>query len=79
MSKKRSNRFYETFRVKQKTDRLERFWWGFDSVVYIIISFYAGLEFYRSKSLLWFLLFIGILVYRFQNKRIKEVTKKVFL
>jgi hypothetical protein len=76
MSKKK---YYEKFKVKQRVENYEKLMWAFESIIYIIISFYAGFEFCNSQSLLWFLLFVGILVLRFQWKKIKEVTKRMVI
>lgn len=76
---KKKGKYYESFIVKQKLENYEKLMWGLESVIYIIVCFYAGFEFCRSKNLLWFVLFVGILIFRFKWKAIKEVTKKMVM
>ena len=81
MKKKTKSRkkYYESFVIRQRVENYEKLMWALESIIYIIVSFYSGFEFCRSKSILWFVLFIGILVTRFQWKKIKEVTKKMVI
>jgi lipopolysaccharide export LptBFGC system permease protein LptF len=65
--------------VKQKLQFYERLFIGLESVIFIIMSFYAGFELCRSHNILWFCLFIGILFGKFKWESIKEVTKRIVL
>ena len=78
-NQKPKSRYYESFKVKQKMEFYEKLFVGLESVIFIIMSFYAGFEFCRSQNLLWLGMFIGILVGKFKWQQIKEVTKRMFI
>jgi hypothetical protein len=77
--KKPKRKYYESFVVKRKLENYEKLFIGLESVIFIIMSFYSGFEFCRSSNILWFGIFLGILVGKFQWKKIKEVTKRMVI
>ena len=72
-------KFVSGFKVKQKTELYEKMMWGLESVIYIVISFSAGLQFHATQNIFWFGLFILILIIRFRWQQFREVTKRTFL
>lgn len=76
---KSKKKYYESFRYKKKLENYEQLFMALESIIFVILSFYAGFEFHRTENLLWFGIFCGILVGKFQWKKIKEVTKKMVI
>lgn len=79
MTKNKKKKYYERFVVNQKLENYEKLFLSLESIIFIILTFYSGFEFCRSENILWFALFIGILIGKFQWKKIKQVTKKMVI
>ena len=76
MTKKQA---FETFEYQRKTDFVERTLTAMRSIIYVVISFFAGFEFHKSQNLLWFGLFWFVLIISFQWERVVKITKRVIL
>jgi hypothetical protein len=72
-------KFISGFKEKRKTELYEKLMWGLESVIYIIMSFFAGFQFHLTKNILWFGLFLLILLIRFRWQQFKEVTRRAIL
>jgi len=70
---------FNTFQVEQKTELYEKLFYGLESVIFVVLSFYAGFEFHRTQSLLWLGVFIGILIGKFKWESIKKITKRMII
>jgi hypothetical protein len=70
---------YEKFKVRKYLAFPESLLWSVESIIYIIGGFYAGFMLRQTNNLIFLVLFVIILVIRFQWYRIEETTKKVKL
>jgi hypothetical protein len=71
--------YQERIVFKDSPTLIDRFFFGFESVIYIILSYLAGFKFCQTHNFMYLFALFLILLLRFNMTKIKEKTKEILI